>query len=141
MSRRDTAEEKLYSTVIHYSRERTALSSSKPTDLSKPQRLYGPGPAFASLVSLLGEVTNEAASGACERTHGYDLASLACFRTLAQRCRCASAIRSRASLLKTRLPRLSLAPFRLPRALSAFPTRSISCWRREYSERREVTTL
>ena len=73
----------------------------------------------------------------CLRITAY-LAPLA-LRTLAQRCRCASAMRSRASLLRIRLP--LLAPFALPRAANAFPTLSVSFWRREYSLCREETTL
>src|SRR4029077_9024836 len=52
---------------------------------------------------VLEEVANEAVCGACEYCdYDFDLA----FRTFAQRCRWASAIRSRASLLRIRLPLL-----------------------------------
>src|SRR5215467_11332190 len=61
------------------------------------------------------------------------------FRTLAQRCLCASAIRSRASLLRIRLPLLD--PFAPPSADNAFPTLSISRCRREYSLCRVATAL
>src|ERR1700687_1430544 len=74
--------------------------------------------------------------------YSYDLTSLAaCFRTFAQRSRCASAIRLRASLLKVRPVLLSDFPPAWPRASSAFPTLPISFSRREYSLRRELTTL
>ena len=71
----------------------------------------------------------------------YDLADLACFRNFAQRSRCASAIRRRASLLKVRFALLGMAPLVWPSTSNAFPTRSSSFWRRVYSVRREVTTL
>src|SRR5579872_1021268 len=77
-----------------------------------------------------------------KRTAVYDLTSLAaCFRTFAQRSRCASAIRLRASLLKVRPVFLSDFPPACPRASNAFPTLPISFSRRAYSFCREVTTL
>src|SRR3974390_162521 len=89
----------------------------------------------SGLIRILEDAANEAVGGACDYCY---LACLA-FRTLAQRCRCASAIRSRASLLRIRLPLLT--PFALPRAANAFPTLSVSFWSREYSLCREATTL
>jgi hypothetical protein len=90
----------------------------------------------------LGEVTNEAIRGACDNDCGYDLTSLAAaFRTFAQRSRCASAIRLRASLLKVRPVLLSFFPPAWPSASNAFPTLPISRSRREYSFCREETTL
>src|SRR5438128_11342143 len=89
-----------------------------------------------------GEVIGEA-YGACEArllSSPY-LASLAALRTFAQRSRCASAMRSRASLLKVRPVFLSFFPPARPRALSAFPTLPISDSRREYSFCKEATTL
>jgi hypothetical protein len=80
----------------------------------------------------------------CLRKHccTYDFTSLAAaFRTFAQRSFCASAIRLRASLLKVRPVFLSVFPLAWPRASSAFPTCPISFSRREYSFRREATTL
>src|SRR5271165_5816568 len=80
----------------------------------------------------------------CLRKHDstYDLTSLAAsLRTFAQRSFCASAMRLRASLLKVRPVVLSFFPPAWPRASSAFPTCPISFSRREYSFRREATTL
>src|ERR1700731_4660228 len=100
--------------------------------------MKGAGEVEAPLVRRLGRSYERGDCGACEVTLTYDLTSLAaCFLTLAQRSRCASAIRRRASLLKVRPVFLSFFPPAWPRASSAFPTFPISFWRREYSFCRE----
>jgi len=73
-------------------------------------------------------------------TAGCTYALAAALRAFAQRCLCASAIRSRASLLKVRPVLLSFPPL-WPRASSALPTRPNSFWSRAYSCCREDTTL
>src|ERR1700722_1026027 len=88
------------------------------------------------------EMSDEAVAVLAKVLRLLYLTSLAAsFRTLAQRSRCASAMRWRAFLLKTRFAFLSLFPPASPSASSAFPTWPISLSSLEYSDRREVTTL
>src|ERR1700691_3720859 len=114
-----------------------------PLDLGAriPELLSEGGPAKAPLANL-GRSYERGRLRCLRNDCSYVLTSLAaCFRTFAQRSRCASAIRLRASLLKVRPGVLSDFPPAWPSASSAFTTLPISFSRREYSFRRDLTTL